>query len=217
MEDPPSAGGKLRVEKGILNSSGPAVSHLFSARDDYKDFHLRVEARINDGGVGGVYIRAPFDLSLPEDNPSHPPGYRIHISTSRPRKTGSLFILPGGATVTRSHALHQPDQWFTLEVIAEGNHVIVKVNGTTTVDYIDEKRLYSSGHVVLQQNNPEAIVGFRKIEIKELNTSSKSARDSQRVTTTVRQTRESDDPKPGSALIGRQVGDTYRRTQHRIR
>ena len=33
--------GKWRVEGGILISAGKEVSHLFSARDDYQDFHFR--------------------------------------------------------------------------------------------------------------------------------------------------------------------------------
>jgi hypothetical protein len=30
-----------------------------------------------------------------------------------------------------------PDTWFTQEVLADGNHLVIKVNGTTTVDYRD--------------------------------------------------------------------------------
>jgi hypothetical protein len=166
----PRQPGNWRLQNGILIGSGPAVSHLFSTRDDYKDFHLRVEARINNGGNSGVYFRAPFDISLPPNNPKYPLGYEAQINSMSkdPRKTGSLFITPGGAVVPVSQSLHLPDQWFTLEVIAEGNHIVVKVNGKTTADYIDEKRLYSSGHIALQQLDAQTVVEFRKIEIKEL-------------------------------------------------
>jgi hypothetical protein len=37
-----------------------------------------------------------------------------------------------------------------------------------TTDYTDEKRLYSSGQIALQQLN-HTVAEFRKIEIKELN------------------------------------------------
>ena len=52
---------------------------------------------------------------------------------------------------------------------AQGNHIVISVNGKTTTDYTDEKRLYSSGHIALQQHDPSTVAEFRKIEIKELN------------------------------------------------
>jgi eukaryotic-like serine/threonine-protein kinase len=62
----PSQRGNWHVEKGILVGSGPAaVSHLYTVRDDYKDFHLRAEARIYDAGNSGVYFRAPFGPTFP--------------------------------------------------------------------------------------------------------------------------------------------------------
>ena len=60
-----------------------------------------------------------------------------------------------------------PSEWFTEEVVAEGNHIVVKVNGETTADYYDQRR-FTSGHFALQQYDPETVAEFRKIEIKEL-------------------------------------------------
>ena len=59
-------------------------------------------------------------------------------------------------------------EWFTLEVIAEENHIVLKVNGKLTADYTDEKRAFRSGHIALQQFNSHTVAEFRKIEIKEL-------------------------------------------------
>jgi hypothetical protein len=64
--------------------------------------------------------------------------------------------------------LHKPDEWFTQEVIANGNHIIIKVNGKTTVDFVDEKNTFPKGHFALQQHDPGTVVQFRKIEVKEL-------------------------------------------------
>jgi FKBP-type peptidyl-prolyl cis-trans isomerase len=55
-----------------------------------------------------------------------------------------------------------------MEVIAEGNHILIKVNGKTIADYTDERRGHTSGHLVLKQDFPKTVVEFRKIEIKEL-------------------------------------------------
>ncbi len=78
-------------------------------------------------------------------------------------------MAPGGAVVPSRQTPISPGQWFTMEVIAEGNHFIIRVNGTTTADYFDEKRLYSSGHIALQHHDSQTVAEFRKIEIKELN------------------------------------------------
>ena len=52
-------------------------------------------------------------------------------------------------------------------MIARGNHFIIKINGRTTADYTDDKRLFTSGHFALQVLPPQTVVEFRKIEIQE--------------------------------------------------
>jgi hypothetical protein len=166
----PKQPGNWRVEKGILIGSGPAVSHLYSNRGEYKDFHLRVEARINDGGNSGVYFRSQFGPLRPPNNPIFLLGYEAQInSTHRDvNKTGSLYAADPGAVVSVRQSPVPPSEWFTQEVIAEGNHITIKVNGKTTANYTDAKRRFTSGHFALQQHNPETVAEFRKIEIEEL-------------------------------------------------
>ena len=64
--------------------------------------------------------------------------------------------------------LVKASEWFTHEVIAQGNHIVIKVNGKTTVDFVDENNTYTTGHIALQQHDKGTIAEFRKIEIKEL-------------------------------------------------
>ena len=61
----PDGTGKWKVEDGVLVGRGPA-SHLFSERGDYKNFHFRVEAKINDKGNSGQYFRTKFGPRLPQ-------------------------------------------------------------------------------------------------------------------------------------------------------
>ena len=174
----PSQPGQWRVQGGVLIGSGPAASHLYSVRDDYKDFHLRVEARINDGGNSGVYFRSAFGPIWPSINPTWPDGYEAQINSThwnQQDRTGSLRGGPDGVPVVMVRDSPVPlRQWFDLYVIADGNRVVVMVNGRVTVEYIDENRLYTSGHIVLQsssammQTDPQTVVEFRNIEIKEL-------------------------------------------------
>ena len=65
-------------------------------------------------------------------------------------------------------SLVRPSEWFTLEMIAQDNRIIVKVNGVTTADFTDPRRRYESGHIVLHQLDRQTVVEFRKIEIQEL-------------------------------------------------
>jgi serine/threonine protein kinase len=166
----PQQPGNWHVENGNLVGSGPgSTSHLYTVRDDYKDFHLRAEARINDVGNSGVYFHAPFGPSWPANDPRFPISYEAQICAKPGGQiyTGSLYAGPDNVVTVNVRPV-LPLEWFTLEVIARGNHVVVKVNDMITADYSDMKRLYSGGHVALQQNGAETIVEFRKIEINEL-------------------------------------------------
>jgi serine/threonine protein kinase len=159
----PDQPGHWRVVHGVLTGSGPAVSHLFSERGDYKNFHLRASARINDGGNSGIFFRAPFGPKFLE-------GFEAQINSSHqdPSKTGSLYGALGSAAVIVSESPVRSGQWFDLEIIAQGNHIEIKINGKTTAYYTDEKQRHVRGHFALQQQNPETVAEFRKIEIKEL-------------------------------------------------
>ena len=150
------------VEDGVLIGSGPA-SHLFSERGDYENFRYRVEAQINDHGNSGQYFRTAF-------GPGFPKGYEAQINATHrdPIRTGSLYLPQVKEVLVLNKAPHKPDEWFTQEVTAVGNHIVIKVNGKTTVDYKDPQNRYTKGHFALQGHDPGTVVKFRKIEVKEL-------------------------------------------------
>ena len=153
---------KWEVKEGVLVGTGEA-GHLFSKRGDYENFIYRVEAKINDHGNSGQYFRTKY-------GPSFPKGYEAQINSthSDPVRTGSLYNF-----VAVRDMLVKPDEWFTQEVTAVGNHIVIKVNGKTTVDFVDKKNTYTKGHLALQMHGPtkegaETTVMFRKVQIKEL-------------------------------------------------
>jgi len=154
----PKNPGKWYVKEGVLYSGGKETSHLFSQRDDYTDFHYRIEAKINDKGNSGQYFRTQF-------GPGYPKGYEAQINSTHtdPQRTGSLW---GFVKVT--DMLVKPDEWFTQEVIANGNHIIILVNGKKVVDFVDEKNTYTKGHFAIQAHDPGSQIQVRKIEVKEL-------------------------------------------------
>jgi len=152
---------KWEVKDGVLVGGGPNAGHLFTQRDDYINFHFRVEAKISDLGNSGQYFRAKFASGFPL-------GYEAQINSTRPDlKTGSLY---GLAPVTEM--LVKADEWFTQEVIADGNHITILVNGKKVVDYLDGENRFTKGHFALQHNPARGGIGtaveFRKIDVKEL-------------------------------------------------
>lgn len=148
---------KWEVKDGILHGTG-GVGHLYSERGDYENFRYRVEAKINDKGNSGQYFRTQFGKGFPR-------GYEAQINSTHgdPKRTGSLYNF-----VAIKEQLHKPDEWFTQEVVAEGNHIQIFVNGKKVVDYTDPKNTYTKGHFAIQQHDPGSHVQVRKIEVKEL-------------------------------------------------
>ena len=160
---------KWEVKDGILIGTGPA-GHLFSERGDYQNFRYRIEAKINDKGNSGQYFRAIYGKSFPR-------GYEAQINSTHTDKirTGSLYPAFNPKLTAEEKEkilvfdqLHKPDEWFTHEVTAIGNHIVIKVNGKTTVDFVDKNNTYKKGHFAFQQHNLGSVVRIKSLEVKEL-------------------------------------------------
>jgi hypothetical protein len=154
------------VKDGVLTGRGD-TGYLFSDGANYENFHLRVEAMINDGGNSGVFFRAPFGPTTPQGHPAGGYEAQINITHKDPVKTGSLFLAQKVATRV-PQTFTDLDEWFTLEIIAEGPHVVVMLNGKVTANYISLALGARSGHVALQVLDAATVVKFRKIEIAHL-------------------------------------------------
>jgi serine/threonine protein kinase/formylglycine-generating enzyme required for sulfatase activity len=156
--------GNWQVIDGVLVGSRD-LEGLFSTRDDYQNFHLRAEVTISRGGLADIWFRA----EIPPEPPSpirKPTGYTAHIDL-----TGDVsFRNPqtGSWTTQGTPDIVKPEEWYTLEVVAAGNHLVTKVNGVKVVDFVEPLDAYKKGHIALQLRAPDSVVRFRKIEIKEL-------------------------------------------------
>jgi serine/threonine protein kinase len=82
----PSQPGNWRVENGVLIGSGPQTSHLYTERNDFRDLHLRLEARYNDGGNAAVLFRSGFGPVDPKGDPKRPRGYEVPINSTHGAK-----------------------------------------------------------------------------------------------------------------------------------
>jgi hypothetical protein len=137
------------------------VGHLYTYRGDYENFDFKIEAKISDKGNSGQYFRTKFQKGFP-------PGYEAQINATHadPQRTGSLYGI-----VKITDQLHKPDEWFTQEVIADGDHIIIKVNDKVVVDTHDKK--YAKGHLAIQQHNEGSVVTVKSAVIQELPPSKK--------------------------------------------
>ena len=157
-----------QVKDGMIVGGGPA-SHIFT-EVEADDFQYRVEAKINDKGNSGQYFRTKV-------GPGFPAGYEAQINATHgdPIRTGSLY--PDGRTklgeskkeiTVMNTAAHKAEEFFTQEVIAEGNHIRILVNGKQTIDFKDPHSTYMKGHFALQGHDPGSVMTFKKVEYKPL-------------------------------------------------
>ncbi len=145
------------VKEGAIVGDGEA-SHLFWMVRECANCEFKADVKISDGGNSGMYFRTAF-------GPGFPKGYEAQVNSTHkdPKRTGSLYNFKN---ITEQ--LVPPDTWFNQHIIANGNHITIKVNGKTVVDYVDDKNTYTSGHFALQQHNKGSIVMFKNLEMKPL-------------------------------------------------
>jgi hypothetical protein len=150
--------GMWKIEDGALTCTGPR-DHLLTTRNDFGDFHLRAEVKINANGNSGIYFRTSKPLVLIGDYEA-----QITDNPGQGHKTGSLYGL-----VRVSESPVPPNTWFTYEIIAVGKRIRILVNGKETANFTEDRAgRNTQGHIALQHHDPESRVFFRKVEVKEL-------------------------------------------------
>ena len=145
------------VKNGEIVGDGER-SHLFYMLHECRNCEFKAEVKINHGGNSGMYFRAAF-------GPDWPKGYEAQVNNTHSdwRRTGSLYRFSD-----IKEQLIPDDTWWTQDVIANGNHIIIKVNDKVVVDYVDEKNTYQEGHLALQQHNKGSVVEFRNLTMRVL-------------------------------------------------
>lgn len=145
------------VEDGMIKGHGPA-SHLFWMTKECENCEFRAKFKIGDKSNSGMYFRTAF-------GPGFPKGYEAQVNATHkdPVKTGSLYNFH-----KNFDAGHQPDEWVEQDIIARGNHIIIKVNGKVITDYVDEKNTYTKGYLALQQHDPGSTVYYKELEFRTL-------------------------------------------------
>jgi hypothetical protein len=148
---------------GVLVGRG-TTSHLFSP-GAYTNLEFKAEVKLNHKGNSGMYIRAAYGKGWSK-------GYEAQVENTSPdpQRTGSLYNF--------SKVLEQlvpDDTWWTQQVIAVGNRIVIKVNDKIVTDYVDEKNTHTAGRLALQQHDPGSVVQYRNVQVKRLPSDEKPA------------------------------------------
>ncbi len=159
----PEQPGNWKVENGVLVGS-KAKGHLFTDLGDFDNFHARLKVKLNKPGNSGLYFRAPFALTGGE-YPSGGYEAQMEYTGLEQFKTGSVF----GFEHAGKNFQVPPDAWFTLEVIADGNHIVTKINGETYTDFTEKDPTYQKGHFAIQCMTVGTVVQVESFEVKRLN------------------------------------------------
>lgn len=157
-----------KVEEGLLVCTGEKGPWLRS-KERFKDFDLRLDYKLKEGGNSGVYVR------VPESGDHHGDGAGVEIqilddAAKRYRElkpyqyTGSVY----GIAPARQHVARPAGKWNSLEIEAVGSHYRVVHNGIEIVnakedEFSELKGRLLEGFLGLQNHSEE--VWFRNIRI----------------------------------------------------
>jgi hypothetical protein len=147
----PAGSSHWEVVDGALIGCGEPAGYLNSDQS-FKNFVLSLEFRTTEDANSGVFVRSPKEAG----------GYEVQIWKQQPAgyNTGAIV---GTAKTARDYTF-RADQWNQLQVTAEGDRLVVVLNGETTLDVRDAK--FPEGHIRLQyQQYP---ISFRNIKIRPL-------------------------------------------------
>ena len=152
---------------------GPA--HLFYEgpvhHHDFKNFHLKAEVMTFPHANSGIYFHTKYQE---EGWPAQGFEAQVNQTHADPKKTGGLYAVKDVMNVSPA----EDGKWFLYEIIVEGKHVVLKIDGKVTTDWTEptppappkgmEGRVIGHGTIALQGHDPGSEVHYRNIRIKQL-------------------------------------------------
>ncbi len=153
-----------QVKDGVLVFDGRGDS-LATARDDYGDFEMYVDWKIEPKGDSGIYLRGTPQVQIWDAFDKEKPGNGVG--------SGGLFNNKKHPSKPSKRADKPVGQWNTFWIRMVGDKVWVKLNGETVVDGVVlenywnyDKPIFPKGQIELQ--NHGNTLYFKNIYIKEL-------------------------------------------------
>ena len=158
---------------GMIVVDGPR-SHLFYVgpveNADFTNFELKADVKTEPGSNSGIYFHTEYqEKGWPYK------GYECQVNTTHSdrKKTGGLYAVRD----VMDNAPSKDGQWFNYYIKVEGKHIIIRINGETTVDYIEPEdvshpgfpgRKISSGTFALQGHDPKSVIYYKNIMVRPL-------------------------------------------------
>jgi hypothetical protein len=147
----PAGSSQWEVVDGLLIACGEPAGYLNSDQS-FRNLVLSLEFRTAELANSGVFVRSPKEAG----------GYEVQIWKRQPAgyNTGAIV----GTAKTARDFTFKADDWNHLQITADGDHIVVVLNGETTLDIRDPK--FPDGHIRLQyQQYP---IAFRNIKMRPL-------------------------------------------------
>jgi len=156
------------VSDGMIIAHGPR-SHLFYAgpvnNANFKNFEFKADVMTTKGSNSGIYFHTEY-----EEKGWPSKGFECQVNSTHTdiKKTGGLY----GVQDVLVNAPSVDDQWFHYYIRVEDNHVIIQIDGKTTVEWTQPKdwdrsgRKIGEGTIALQGHDPKSIVYYKNIMVK---------------------------------------------------
>lgn len=172
QSDPKRNATKFEVTKdGELSArNGPGD---LQTEKQFDDFVLQLECKTLGKGLNsGVFFRC-----IPDQYQN---GYEAQIQNAYLGDRTKPLDFGTGAIYRRIPArkvVANDNEWFTMTLVAQGNHFATWVNGYQTVDWTDDRKANDNprqglrtakGHLSIQGHDPTTDLLFRNIRIAEL-------------------------------------------------
>ncbi|MBT5032371.1 MAG: DUF1080 domain-containing protein [Proteobacteria bacterium] len=146
-------------ENGELTSVRAEDRSFLVIAEPYDNFELSIEYWVEPSTNSGIFVRCQ-DLNEVAAGTC----YEVNIwdeNENPANRTGAIINFAPPLVEIDSQG-----QWNTMNVRADGGHLVVIVNGQTTVDTMDDT--YTGGHIALQYGGDNMLVKFRNLEIEAL-------------------------------------------------
>jgi type 1 glutamine amidotransferase len=166
--------GTFTVRDGMIVAHG-SRSHLFyvgpAGDASFKNFEFKADVMTEPGSNSGIYFHTKYQES---GWPAQ--GYECQVNTTHSdrKKTGGLYAVRD----VMDNAPSKDGQWFGYYIKVEDKHIIIRIDGKTTVDWTEPEgweppegmpgRRISQGTLALQGHDPKSIVYYKNIMVRPL-------------------------------------------------